>query len=256
MSVLPTHPRRRALAFTLIELLVVVGIIAVLLGILMPIITRVHEQARCARCMNNMRHIYHATLAYVTDNDAALFYAPMIGDTTLNAPYCFIMQSLGIIDYQQGVMWKYLGDTPTARQALFNCPSDFQEHPNNNPDVVRNFSYSFNAGLTWNGGYDLSNPPAGPQLHFTAIPSPSHKILIWEEVGPNDGACWCLGGDRDDYPTQRHSIWGKRVSDNGSDTSIHGNGFGNQCFADGHVESLEPQNIWSNSYFGDLRVER
>jgi prepilin-type N-terminal cleavage/methylation domain-containing protein len=58
--------RRRA--FTLVELLVVIGIIAVLVAILLPIVTRVRGQAINQVCKNNLREIGNAIVIYCNNH--------------------------------------------------------------------------------------------------------------------------------------------------------------------------------------------
>ena len=60
-----SHPTDRG--FTLIELLVVIGIIAVLVGILLPVLSKVRSAGKAAVCLSNLRSLGTAALAYSND---------------------------------------------------------------------------------------------------------------------------------------------------------------------------------------------
>src|SRR5215212_5318129 len=65
-------PMRQRKAFTLVELLVVIGIIAVLIAILMPALSRARSSANLVKCQSNLRQIYSAIAVYVNENQGFL----------------------------------------------------------------------------------------------------------------------------------------------------------------------------------------
>jgi prepilin-type N-terminal cleavage/methylation domain-containing protein/prepilin-type processing-associated H-X9-DG protein len=58
--------------FTLVELLVVIVIIAVLAGLLLPVLGRVTDNANSTKCVSNLRQIGTAINAYANDNEDQL----------------------------------------------------------------------------------------------------------------------------------------------------------------------------------------
>ena len=61
-------------AFTLVELLVVIGIIAALIGILLPVLSGVASRAGDIQCQSNIRQCVQLFLTYAAENKGQLPY--------------------------------------------------------------------------------------------------------------------------------------------------------------------------------------
>jgi prepilin-type N-terminal cleavage/methylation domain-containing protein/prepilin-type processing-associated H-X9-DG protein len=101
--------RRRG--FTLVELLVVIGIIAILIGILIPTMSRVQKQSRRTACASNLREIGNFFNMYLNDNKQRV---PRINPIPSSKPP--IINAPSVVE----VLDPYV----KSGRAVYRCPAD------------------------------------------------------------------------------------------------------------------------------------
>jgi prepilin-type processing-associated H-X9-DG protein len=247
----PTARRRgrpSPVAFTLVELLVVIGIIALLIAIILPVMGGVRRQSQVVRCQSNLKQLFTACQTFTIDQNGERSPCPsLIGEYRTDPDVvrgCVWAMDVsgqpGVADLQYGVVWKYIGNDQVRRSLIF-CPADdaeLQLTANNKPSPNRNFSYSFNGYMKQKD--ELGRRKGTPIL---LVKKPTDKIMIWEEVGPNDSYCVNPASGIDDRPSGRHGkIGALQYGSSGYGSA----GRGNFCFFDGHVEALSPDQIVAN----------
>jgi prepilin-type N-terminal cleavage/methylation domain-containing protein/prepilin-type processing-associated H-X9-DG protein len=185
--------RTRKSGFTLVELLVVIGIIALLIGILMPALNRAREQGRRAQCLSNIRQISMAFFMYTNENKG-WFPAPGVfggglGQNTVNdmSPTWFGRAEDWIVwrnkqpdDPLEGSIVKYMNNPDPS---VLRCPSDpGLESRWQVPaagDTYYPYSYSMNSYLSFGAWY---HPTLPPPLGTPAQESgdPGYNNFLWK----------------------------------------------------------------------------
>lgn len=233
-------------AFTLVELLVVIGVIAVLISILLPVLGRAREAARTVACLSNQRQIGMAFSLYV--QGVGKGYPPIrnrstVYGTTYGRP-TWDMALLELIRAPQ-VFW---------------CPADVNainaSYTDDRGETVRgkrSYAVHSNPGNLDNdrGGLFFDENTAnggwpGIVIKFSRIPSASGTFLIvdrhtwsrssnmYNDMGTRFGAGVSRPDDLLQAPGADHLPW-----------PAHRKKY-NWLFVDGHAETMEIRDTYGS----------
>ena len=155
---------RRSNGFTLVELLVVIGVIAVLIGMLLPALSKAQQQSKWIKCQSNLRTIGQYLLMYGNQNRGVI-YPRGWGAGTIPPDNCWPKYVFG--------KWN---------PPVMLCPSDAEL----NPLVVQGNTIAFPGEPQWEHSYILNDHIGENGVKFGSRPprglSSADIVLMGEKV--------------------------------------------------------------------------
>lgn len=242
-------------AFSLVELLVVISLIALLIGLILPALSRARSVAKQTVCQSRLRQWGLAFEAYAMSNDG--FY-PHIDGLDRDAG---IADQFGWVDMLPPLVGKkswceYQRWNKPGRDTIFQCPSAIAKYSglyNYNPQRNGYFSYAMNSCLELDENcWPPDDEPKGNNmpsfLNTAKIRQPARVILLFDQlVDPQMG----YGGNQlnrsagrycGSYPkafSARHARPGGLLG-------------GSILYCDYHVEWTET--VWKEDWPDDMEV--
>lgn len=248
----PRVSRAQSAAFTLVELLVVIGIIALLIGILLPALNKAREAGAKTACLSNLRQISQAVMMYANANNGGLPASArqppvVLYNDLVRWQFTDVAAQAFSPDIALVGIGPYLKLTP-SNVAVLRCPSD---HTVTSRITVPGNPYTFSYVMNW-AICGASNPEMDPfrKTRLSRVKNSSEKILLLEEDERtiDDGNCsvwspaWPTNGTGNRLAL-RHDLVARKKFDPDPSPTIkyipNSNGRGNVAFCDGHADYVE-----------------
>jgi len=237
---------RTSHGFTLVELLVVIGIIALLIGILLPTLSRARSLAVTLKCSSNLRQMGIVLLNYANAYKgqsvrANCNYRPLGTEANPN----YVRWPVGLAD--SGFLVKY--NSALAPTSILKCPAQ-PFLPNSGATIYeRGGDYGLNSDLNSYSTKTVGTTATANYHDFggrrtTEVRNPAEYAVMWDSATPLLDASspgWIYNGSTFDGPPPVTA----GTPDLRPDPTRH-RGMGNVLFQDGHVTTVRPGDIRSS----------
>ncbi|MBA3698254.1 MAG: type II secretion system protein [Planctomycetes bacterium] len=188
----------RSKGFTLIELLVVISIIAILAGMLLPVIGVVREMARQSQCGKNQSQIIGAMVAYATQEETSW---PDPRGTSWKVPLVAtgVVATTDAPAFTAGA-FELLAATQSIGNSLFKCPSSAVGGPNRN---VKATVSAANTDWGWSGS-NVAAVSYAFDWAAPADPASSRVVLADRDTKYHSDASMACFGDAHVKKLKKH----------------------------------------------------